>query len=137
MTDVLMATYDYCDSIKKSTQYQMLKTLNQNIEKQYASEISAFNEAKRHYYEVMEQGGSYHPDFKETAKHLSQTKKTLYEKPEVMALIKLENELQNTLNDLIREVTLLISPYIKVPNEVGLIKEKESCHASKKNGLHR
>lgn len=137
MTDIILAVYQLAEQIKNSDTFMALKSLNSEVKLKYQAEMKAFEEAKHNYYDVMETGGVYHPDFKGSAKKLSTAKQVLYEKEEVKHIIKLEKELQDGLNDVIRNCSKIISTYIKAPNEVGLIKEKESCHASKKNGLHR
>jgi len=82
MTDIIIKAYDVVDEIIKTPKFNEIKELHQKIDKLYHQEIQAFENAKLNYQKVMDQGGTYHPDYKEVIQKLSQTKKELYEQPE-------------------------------------------------------
>jgi cell fate (sporulation/competence/biofilm development) regulator YlbF (YheA/YmcA/DUF963 family) len=76
------------------------------------------------YDEVLEQGGSYHPDYKQTLRQLSEAKKDLYEKDAVKNYIALEKAFELKINTILRDITESISTHIKTPNELGLFKKE-------------
>ena len=128
MTDIIIKAYDVVDEFIKDSSIILIKKLNKDIETLYQNEINAFNDAKIKYQNVLNEGGIYHPDYKETIKHLSETKKTLYEMPEVKKYVALEFELETKLNEFLNEVSKTISDHVPAPNKFGMIKKGGSCH---------
>lgn len=128
MTDLILQSYHVLDEFKSSETYQQIIKLDQVIMKTYQVELDQFNQAKAAYDKVMQEGGPYHPDYKEAVKTLSETKKALYEKEEVALYMKLEKELQEEINQFLADITQLISPHIKTPDKYGIVKKGGSCH---------
>lgn len=127
MTEILIAAYQLADEIINSSDFIKLKTLNQRINQQYQTELTEFNRLKEAYQQILATGGSYHPDFKEIVKQLSKVKTKLYQTPMIAELLELETLLQERLTKLMKEVAVTISPYIKLPNEVGLFTKERTC----------
>jgi cell fate (sporulation/competence/biofilm development) regulator YlbF (YheA/YmcA/DUF963 family) len=88
----------------------------------------AFKKASDAYNTIMETGGTYHPDFKETVKRFALDKRILFEKEEVKKYIELESLIQKELDEISRTLGEMVSSHIKTPNEFGFTKEG-SCHA--------
>lgn len=128
MTDIIIKTYDVLDEILSDPSIEEIKRLNKNIDLLYKNEISAFSDAKIKYQTVLNQGGTYHPDYKESIKVLSETKKILYEMPEVKKYLDLELELEAKLNEFLNKISKTISEHIPAPNKFGMIKKGGSCH---------
>lgn len=125
---ILFKAYEVADEIKSSDSFKKLKSLKELIDQKYKDEIIAFKNASLKYNEIMETGGTYHPDFKETVKVFSLNKRVLFEKKEAKAYLELESLIQKELDDISRSLGELVSTHIKTPNEFGFTKES-SCHA--------
>ncbi|RJX24344.1 MAG: hypothetical protein C4537_06975 [Acholeplasma sp.] len=123
-----MQAYNVLDELRKDNKYQTLLTLDQHIGTLYPREIAAFQKAKVTYEEILNTGGSYHPDYKDAIKVLSQTKTLLYEKPEVKRYFELEREVQDELNDFLNELAHSVSTHVKAPNKLGIVQKGGSCH---------
>lgn len=128
MTDIILQAYRVADEIKNDPDVIALKQLNQKIEKQYQNEIVAFDQAKDVYNDVMSTGGRYHPDFKVASKQLAETKRELYEKPDVITYLALEKKIETKLNDLLKQIAEQISPFIPMPDALGMVKKGGHCH---------
>lgn len=128
MTDIIIQAYQVLDEILKDENYVEMKTLNQRIIQIYEKEILAFNHAKEAYSQVMQEGGTYHPDFKKYSSLLSETKKKLYETEEMKRYVFLEKSLQTEINAFLADLTDVVSPHIKTPDVFGIIKKGGSCH---------
>ncbi len=128
MTEIIMKAYDVLDEIISDPLFFEIKELNQKLDGLYQNEINAFNDAKIKYQKVMDEGGTYHPDYKEVIKLLSETKKTLYETKEVKRFNALELEFESKLNEFLNELTKTISDHVPAPNKFGMIKKGGSCH---------
>lgn len=128
MTEYSLKAYDVLDELIHDLTYQELKHLNKVIEETYKDEIEIFRDAKIKYTKVMEEGGTYHPDFKAVSKRLSEAKKGLYETKEMMKYVELEKSFQAMLNSFLNEVTHAISSHIKKPDAFGIIVKGGSCH---------
>lgn len=128
MTEIIIQAYQVLDEILKDEHYIEMKRLNQSIIKKYENEISAFNEAKDLYSQVMQEGGTYHPDFKRVSNLLSETKRKLYETDDMKRYVLLEKTLQTEINTFLAELTEYISPHMKTPDVFGIIKKGGSCH---------
>jgi len=128
MTEIIIQAYQVLDEILKDEHYIEMKRLNQSIIKKYENEISAFNEAKDLYSQVMQEGGTYHPDFKRVSNLLSETKRKLYETDDMKRYVLLEKSLQTEINTFLAELTEYISPHMKTPDVFGIIKKGGSCH---------
>ena len=128
MTDIIMQAYHVLDEIKNDTVYQSIKTLDRLIADQYKQEIKNFQEARKMYDQVMADGGKFHPDFKKVTKQLSQEKKELYLKPEVIQYFELEKVFQDDLNLFLSSLSQSVSDYIKTPNKLGIVTQGGSCH---------
>lgn len=128
MTEIILQTYQVLDEIKNDPKYIELKRLDKLIVDNYRIEIIDFQSAKISYDQIMQEGGAYHPDFKEAANKLSETKKALYSKEEMKRYLDLEKKLQDELNDFLIKITSSISKYIKTPNKLGIVSKGGSCH---------
>ena len=128
MTDLIIQAYHVLDEIRRDPIYQSIQELDQSIAKLYPIEIDAFQKAKINYESVLSTGGSYHPDFKETVKHFSETKAVLYSKPEVKLYFDSEKIFQDQLNQFLFELTQAVSSHIQTPDKMGIVKKGGSCH---------
>jgi cell fate (sporulation/competence/biofilm development) regulator YlbF (YheA/YmcA/DUF963 family) len=123
-----MKAYDVVDEILKDPVIKEIKRLNQSIDHVCKEEIKAFNDAKIKYQMILNQGGTYHPDYKQSIKELSETKKALYEMPEVKKYLELELEFEAKLNEFLNTISKTISDHVPAPNKFGMIKKGGSCH---------
>jgi cell fate (sporulation/competence/biofilm development) regulator YlbF (YheA/YmcA/DUF963 family) len=123
-----MKAYDVVDEIVKDPVIKEIKRLNQSIDHVCKEEIKAFNDAKIKYQMILNQGGTYHPDYKQSIKVLSETKKALYEMPEVKKYLELELEFEAKLNEFLNTISKTISDHVPAPNKFGMIKKGGSCH---------
>ena len=128
MTDIIMQAYEVLDEIKSGTKFQTMKELNQKIGLLYQQEVKDFQKAKQHYDVIMQEGGTYHPDFKAAIKVFSEAKANLYQKEEVVQYFAIEKELQEEINEFLKEMTSNISSHIKTPNKLGIVQKGGSCH---------
>ncbi|QWB95857.1 hypothetical protein KHQ89_08085 [Mycoplasmatota bacterium] len=128
MTEIIMKAYEVADEFTANAKFKEIARLNKLIDQLYPNEIKAFDEAKIKYNDVMQYGGSYHPDFKEVTKLLSVTKMNLYQQKEVDTYLKLEREFEKEINDYLFELSSLISDHIPSPNAFGIVKKGGSCH---------
>lgn len=128
MTDIIMQAYNVLDELKQDQRFIEMKLLNQRIGEEYALEVSLFHEKKMIYDDIMEHGGSYHPDFKKVVKDYAEAKANLYSKPEVVRYFALEKAFQDDINDFLRMMSESISDFIKTPNKLGIIQKGGSCH---------
>ncbi len=128
MTEIIMQAYEVLDEFLKNPTYVQIKSYNAIINQKYKSEIQAFQTAKEAYDVIMNEGGSYHPDFKMASKRLSEAKAYLYAMPEVQAYFDLEKQFQDELNQFLGDLSASISPHIKAPNKIGIVTKGGSCH---------
>ncbi|MCD4827391.1 MAG: YlbF family regulator [Acholeplasmataceae bacterium] len=128
MTDIIMKAYDVLDEILKDPSLPEIKKLNQSIDHNYKLEIKAFNDAKIKYEQVLNEGGTYHPDYKQSIKTLSETKKALYELKDVKKYLELELSFESSLNEFLNTISKTISEHVPTPNKFGMIKKGGSCH---------
>lgn len=128
MTDIIIQAYHVLDELRSNDHYQALLILDQTIGTLYPLEIEAFQKAKRIYEDILNTGGSYHPDYKEAIKHLSATKTTLYEKPEVKQYFELERVVQDEINGFLNDLAQSVSSFVKAPNKLGIVQKGGSCH---------
>lgn len=128
MTEYIMQAYNILDEIKKDPIYQEIKRLDHLMLELYAQEIQRFQEAKTHYDHIMQEGGTYHPDFKVAVQAFQQAKLDLYSKEEVKKYFELEKVFQEDLNTFLNDMSRAVSEYIKAPDKMGIIKKGGSCH---------
>ncbi|MBE0700917.1 MAG: YlbF family regulator [Acholeplasmataceae bacterium] len=128
MTEIIMKTYDVLDEIKQDPIYQEIKSINQLIGKKYTNEIKKFQQEKQVYEKIMNEGGTFHPDFKDAIKRFSEAKTDLYGKEEVKRYFELEKKFQDDLNDFLKTFTESVSNHIPTPNKLGIVKKGGSCH---------
>ncbi|MCF7930415.1 MAG: YlbF family regulator [Acholeplasmataceae bacterium] len=128
MTDIIMQAYQVLDEIKNDPMYQAIKSFDQMIIRLYQDEITKFQEAKKAYDQIMNEGGTYHPDYKETIKLFSQAKSELYQKPEVVTYFELERQFQDELNAFLTDLSRSVSNHITTPNKLGIVTKGGSCH---------
>lgn len=128
MTEIVMQAYEVADEMIADEKFKRIVKLNKLIDKLYPQEIKAFDDAKIAYYEVMQTGGKYHPDFKKTTQLLSETKARLYNQKEVKEYRQLEHEFEQDINTFLFEFTSRVSEHIPSPNAFGLVKKGGSCH---------
>jgi cell fate (sporulation/competence/biofilm development) regulator YlbF (YheA/YmcA/DUF963 family) len=128
MTDIIIQAYNVLDEIKEDSKYIKIKELDQLICKKYQKEMNDFQKAKMNYDQIMSEGGTYHPDFKQSVKQFSDSKTILYSKDEVKQYFQIEKEFQDELNTFLYEMTQAVSSHIKTPDKMGIIKKGGSCH---------
>jgi cell fate (sporulation/competence/biofilm development) regulator YlbF (YheA/YmcA/DUF963 family) len=131
MTEIILQTYNVLDEIKEKFHFKKLSQLKATIDKTYEEEIKQFNQAKKEYDEIMEQGGMFHQRYQEVAKNLSLAKEMLYNKNEVKDYMTIEKNIQFELNDLLNSIAKTISKEIQTPNEFGIISKKGKHHVHK------
>jgi len=131
MTEIIIEAYQVLDAFKKEPHYIEMIELKKKIDHLYPELILAFNNHKNRYQMIMEQGGTYHPDFQTVTQALQISKKTLYEKMEVKRYQVLEKQMQKMLNDFLYEIKEAISPHIKTPNPFGWMDKEGGCHVHK------
>jgi cell fate (sporulation/competence/biofilm development) regulator YlbF (YheA/YmcA/DUF963 family) len=128
MTNIIMQAYQVLDEIKKDKTYQSIKNFDRLVTQLYKEEALSFQKARARYDEVMREGGTYHPDFKDAVRTLSEAKTILYSKEEVKTYFDLEKKFETELNDFLFELTQAVSSHIKTPDKLGIIKKGGSCH---------
>lgn len=128
MTDIMLQAYQVLDEIRSEQTYQEIKRLDKVMLELYRHEIQVFQRAKIKYDQIMAEGGSYHPDFKEVVKAFAEAKSNLYSKEEVKRYFELEKSLQDEINDFLAKISETVSPYVKSPDKMGIIKKGGSCH---------
>jgi cell fate (sporulation/competence/biofilm development) regulator YlbF (YheA/YmcA/DUF963 family) len=128
MTEIIMQAYNVLDELKTDPLFIQMKELDQKIASLYQKEILAFTQAKEVYEDVMTTGGSYHPDYKDAIRKLSETKSELYGKPEVMQYVQTEKAFQDMINEFLQQMTSMVSTHIKTPNKLGIVQKGGSCH---------
>ena len=125
---ILVKAYEVADEIKSTEAFKDLIHYGEIMQTQLKNEVDAYQKATSKFLEVQSLGGQYHPDYKETIVALSKAKKALYETEAVRKYLAAEKVIQQTLDDLSRDLGQTISSHVKVPNELGLFKENNSCH---------
>src|SRR5690554_2011454 len=125
MTKIISLTYDLLEELKEEENFKLLKQLNQEIEFKYISLINDYQLAKNNYDNIMDEGGIYHPDFKEIAQKYSLIKTELFSKEEVRTILKLEKEIELKMNSIITKISNTISDKFNTPNEIGLLRGKK------------
>jgi len=128
MTDIMMQAYQVLDEIKLDPVYQEIKRLDKIIVELYAKEIELFQQTKAIYDQVMKDGGTYHPDFKDVVKKYGEAKMDLYSKPELKLYFDYEKQFQDDLNVFLSDLSKTASDHIKTPNKLGIVKKGGSCH---------
>ncbi len=128
MTEIIMQAYNVLDELKTDPLFIQMKELDQKIASLYQKEIQSFTKAKEVYEDVMTTGGSYHPDYKDAIRKLSETKSELYGKPEVMQYVQTEKAFQDMMNEFLQQMTSMVSTHIKTPNKLGIVQKGGSCH---------
>jgi len=128
MTSIIMQAYQVLDEIKKDPTYQHIKRFDRLVTSLYPEETLAFQKARALYEQIMNEGGTYHPDYKDTVRALSETKTNLYSKEEIKTYFELEKKFETELNDFLFELTQAVSSHIKTPDKMGIIKKGGSCH---------
>ncbi len=124
---IIFKAYEVADEIKSTQAFKDLVYYGQYMQTQLKNEVEAYQKAMAKFNEVQSQGGSYHPDFKQIILALGIAKRALYENEAVKKYLAAEKIIQQTLDDLSRDLGQTISSHVKVPNELGLFKEN-SCH---------
>ena len=125
---ILLKAYEVAEEIKSTEAFKDLQYYGAYMQTHLKNEVEAYQKAMTKFTEVQSLGGTYHPDFKQTVATLSVTKKALYETEAVKKYLAAEKIIQQTLDDLSRTLGQTISSHVKVPNELGLFKENNSCH---------
>jgi cell fate (sporulation/competence/biofilm development) regulator YlbF (YheA/YmcA/DUF963 family) len=128
MTSIIMQAYQVLDEIKKDPTYQQIKHFDRVAAGLYQKETLEFQKARARYDQIMNEGGTYHPDFKDAVRTLSDAKAILYSKEEVKTYFELEKKFETELNDFLFELTKAVSSHIKTPDKLGIIKKGGSCH---------
>ena len=128
MTDIIMQAYQVLEEIKKDSTYQRIKEFDRMVTGLYQEEALSFQKARAHYNQIMNEGGTYHPDFKDAVRALSEAKMILYSKEEIKTYFDLEKKFETELNDFLFELTQAVSSHIKTPDKLGIIKKGGSCH---------
>lgn len=124
---IILKAYEVADEIKSSDAFKDLVYYGNYMETHLKSELEAYKKAMAKFNEIQSQGGSYHPDFKNMVIELGNAKRALYGHEAIKKYLAAEKVIQQTLDDLSRDLGQAISSHVKVPNELGLFKEN-SCH---------
>jgi len=119
MTDIIMQAYHVLDEIKSDSVYQSIKTMDHLITQKYKDEIKRFRDANIAYDNIMSEGGTYHPDYKETVKIFINAKSDLYQKPEVIQYFEFERQFQEQLNLFLTSLSQSVSNHIASPIKWG------------------
>lgn len=125
---IILKAYEVADEIKSTQAYKDLVYYGHFMETHLKQEAEAYQKAMAKFQEVQSLGGSYHPDFKQTIAALGVAKRALYETEAVKKYLAAEREIQGLLDEISRDLGQAISSHVKVPNELGLFKENNSCH---------
>lgn len=128
MTELIIKAYEVALEFTKDEKFIEIVKLNKQIDQLYPNEIKSYEKAKEKYQDVLNTGGTYHPDYKEVSLELSKTKTHLYEQKEVSKYIELERAFEIELNEFIMQITEHISKHIPSPNAFGIVKKGGSCH---------
>lgn len=138
MIKIINETYELVDKLIEKDNYKQLKKLNQKLNNLYPLLLKDYKDAKEKYDNVLDEGSHYHPDFKSVAKKLSEVKTILFEKEEVKNILKLEKEIELELNEIITNISNVISENIQTPNEIGLLRSKKGgCSIDIKKTIYR
>jgi len=129
MTEIIMKAYDVLEEILQDDKIRQLKALDQEIESKYRADLETFGQMKQTYNQVLNEGGSYHPDYAATLKTFSEMKKALYEKEEVARYLEIERKLEQELNAFLNDIAQAISHHVPRPNPFGLFKKGGNHHA--------
>ncbi len=65
MTEIILQAYHVLDEIRKDQKYIEIKYLDQKMLELYDLEIKLFQQTKLAFDKVMQEGGIYHPDYKD------------------------------------------------------------------------
>lgn len=125
---ILLKAYEVADEIKSTDAFKDLVYYGTYMQNELKQETEAYVKAMTKFQEVQSLGGTYHPDFKQTIAELGVAKRALYETEAVKKYLAAEHAIQGILDDLSRDLGQIVSSHVKVPNEIGLFKEKSSCH---------
>lgn len=110
-TEIILKTYDLVDEIKSSSVFTSLINLNKEIESKYQELLTEYHK-KFKVFEEAYQIGPYYPNYQNVLKEYQAVKTELYLKEEVKRYFKLEEQLNECLEDLMAEIANYISPYI-------------------------
>jgi len=121
---VLEQIYHVVDELKQTSDYKRLLELHKIIASSddIKSKVQAFKRWNDKYNDV-KQYGKYHPDLKATRQSFANAKAALYNEPVVAEYKQLEQSIQEQLDTISRTIAKTISPKVKYPNEVGLIRK--------------
>jgi cell fate (sporulation/competence/biofilm development) regulator YlbF (YheA/YmcA/DUF963 family) len=128
MTEIILQAYHVLDEIRKDQKYIEIKYLDQKMLELYDLEINLFQQTKLAFDKVMQEGGVYHPDYKDVSKKYIEAKQDLYTKPLVKRYFEVEKEFQTELNDFLYDLSHAVSNHIKTPDKLGIVKKGGSCH---------
>jgi cell fate (sporulation/competence/biofilm development) regulator YlbF (YheA/YmcA/DUF963 family) len=129
MSDLIIQAYKVLQELKNETSYVQMQKLNEEMNIQYKIEIENFQTQKNAFYNIMENGGSYHPDFKTVSQKFQEAKKQLYEKDLVKQYFEAEKTFENILNIFVDQLTKSVSSYIESNNnKVSFQTKGGKCH---------
>lgn len=112
-TKILDDTYNLVRDIKNSEEFMELVKLKEEIDIKYKDTLSEYDLAKERYNEALKYG-EYHPDLKKYQKELSDIKKELYSKKEVIRYIELEKNIQKMLDTITNEIKKNMSSHFNL-----------------------
>lgn len=110
-TEIVLKTYDLVDEIKSSKVYVDLINLNKEIELKYEELLNEYHRKFKKFEEAFNIG-AYYPNYKEILKEYQSIKTKLYYKEEVRNYFKLEEELNEYLENLMSDIFNNISNHI-------------------------
>lgn len=110
-TDIILKAYEVLDAFKETEDYKELQYLHEQIQHKYMIELKNYHTHFKRFEEVFNQGGTYHPDFKEVSRTYQETKIVLFEKEEVKRYFLLERTINEKLSAFSFELMASVSNY--------------------------
>ena len=99
--------FDYVNELADNEEFKRLLELKKIIDDKYSKEIVAFKTAESNYLEAKKYG-EYYPNLKEFQNTFSEKKKELYSKEEVKEYLRLEREINESINNDIKDLKELV-----------------------------
>lgn len=129
MTDIILQAYRAIDEIDADPRLTELEKLNETIVTEHHREVESFKAAKDTFERIENEGGTYHPDYKEAARTLSEAKKALYEIDDVRRYVELEQQINDDLQAFLDRIASAISPEIRTSNSLWTESKGGKKHA--------
>lgn len=131
MNEILKKVQQFADEIKDSSQFIRLSEINDELKKNYQKLLDDFASARDAFDQIMSNGGKHHPEFKKVAKKFMNAKHELFCLPIVCEYLLIEKQHETTINDLMNEISQLISTNINPVTQIGVLRKKGKCNEGK------